>query len=60
MLRLVAGGRTSAEIATELFISSRTAEHHVQNIYTKLGVSNRVAAARWAAMHRVLDGAVAG
>ena len=60
MLRLVAAGRTSGEIATELFISSRTAEHHVQNIYTKLGVSNRAAATRWAVVHRVLDGAAAG
>ena len=41
VLRLLAGGRTSAEIATELFISTRTAEHHIQNIYTKIDVSNR-------------------
>ena len=60
VLRLVAGGHTSGEIATELFISSRTAEHHIQNIYTKIGVSNRAAATRWAVMHRVVDGAVAG
>jgi Bacterial regulatory proteins, luxR family len=42
------------EIATELFISARTAEHHVQNIYTKIGVSNRAAATRWAVAHRRL------
>lgn len=44
VLRLVAADRTSGEIATELFISTRTAEHHIQNIYTKIGVSNRAAA----------------
>ncbi|MEP7047459.1 MAG: LuxR C-terminal-related transcriptional regulator, partial [Ilumatobacteraceae bacterium] len=41
VLRLLAGGRTSGEIATELFISTRTAEHHISNIYTKIGVPNR-------------------
>jgi DNA-binding NarL/FixJ family response regulator len=44
------------ELATELFISTRTTEHHVQNIYTKTGVSNRAAATRWAVAHRVIDG----
>ncbi len=46
--------------ATELFISSRTAEHHIQNIYTKIGVSNRAAATRWAVAHRVVDGVLDG
>ena len=57
MLRLVADGRTAGEIATQLFISSRTAEHHIQNIYTKIGVSSRAAATRWAVKHQVVDGA---
>jgi DNA-binding CsgD family transcriptional regulator len=56
VLRLVAGGQTSAEIATELFITTRTAEHHIQNIYTKIGVSNRASATRWAIAHRVSTG----
>jgi len=56
VLRLVADGRTSSEIATQLFISPRTAEHHVQNIYTKIGVSSRAAATRWAIQHQVVDG----
>lgn len=56
VLRLVADGRTSSEIATQLFISSRTAEHHVAHIYTKIGVSNRAAATRWAVQHQVVDG----
>jgi DNA-binding CsgD family transcriptional regulator len=56
VLRLLAEGRTSAEIATELFISSRTAEHHILNIYTKIGVSNRSSATRWAVTHHVVAG----
>ena len=56
VLRLLTEGRTSAEIATELFISTRTAEHHIQNIYTKIGVSNRASATRWAVTHRVVTG----
>ena len=55
VLRLVADGRTTGEIATQLFISARTAEHHIQNIYTKIGVSSRVAATRWAVQHQVVD-----
>jgi predicted ATPase/DNA-binding CsgD family transcriptional regulator len=60
VLRLVATGRTSHEIAADLFISTRTAEHHIANIYTKIGVSNRAAATRWAVTHRVVDDAVVG
>ena len=60
VLRLVAAGRTSGEIARELFISPRTAEHHIQNIYTKISVSNRAAATRWAVTHRVVDGVLDG
>jgi DNA-binding CsgD family transcriptional regulator len=56
VLRLLAGGRASAEIATELFISTRTAEHHIQNIYTKIGVSNRASATRWAVAQHVVTG----
>ncbi len=56
----MAAGRTSHEIAAELFISTRTAEHHIANIYTKIGVSNRAAATRWAVTHRVVEDAVAG
>jgi predicted ATPase/DNA-binding NarL/FixJ family response regulator len=60
VLRLVAAGRTSGEIATELFISTRTAEHHIQNIYTKIGVSNRATATRWAMAHSVVDSLLHG
>lgn len=56
VLRLVAEGRTSAEVATELFISIRTAEHHIQHIYTKIGVANRASATRWAVTNGVVSG----
>jgi DNA-binding CsgD family transcriptional regulator len=55
VLRLVADGRTAGEIATQLFISSRTAEHHIDHIYTKIGVSSRAAATRWAVKNKVVD-----
>jgi DNA-binding CsgD family transcriptional regulator len=42
---LVGRGRTNAEIAAELFISSKTASVHVSNILRKLGVKSRIQAA---------------
>ena len=51
--RLVLQGKTYAEIGETIFISPRTAEHHIQNIYTKIGVSSRAAATRWALKHQV-------
>jgi DNA-binding NarL/FixJ family response regulator len=45
VLRLVQQGRTNAEIAAELFISPKTAEHHVSRLLAKLGVRTRTEAA---------------
>jgi DNA-binding CsgD family transcriptional regulator len=45
VLALVAAGRTNGQIATELFISPKTASVHVTHILNKLGVNNRVEAA---------------
>jgi DNA-binding CsgD family transcriptional regulator len=45
VLRLLAAGRTNAQIGAELYMSPRTAGVHVTNILRKLGVTNRVQAA---------------
>jgi non-specific serine/threonine protein kinase len=45
VLRLVADGRTDREIAADLFISERTVEWHLTNVFQKLGVDTRTAAA---------------
>ncbi|MFC6287436.1 LuxR C-terminal-related transcriptional regulator [Nocardioides sp. GCM10027113] len=49
VLLLLAEGRTNRQLAAELFISERTANRHVTNIFAKLGVGSRAAAARTAA-----------
>jgi DNA-binding CsgD family transcriptional regulator len=54
VLALVASGCTNTEVAGRLFISRRTAEHHVQHIYAKIGVSTRAAAALFAVQHGIV------
>jgi len=49
VLALICAGRTDAEIAAALFISAKTASHHVSAVLGKLGVPNRRAAADQAA-----------
>ena len=44
MLRLLPRGLTNRQIGDELFVSERTAQTHVQNIFTKLRVNSRVEA----------------
>jgi DNA-binding CsgD family transcriptional regulator len=46
VLTALADGLTNHELAERLFISERTANRHLSNIFTKLGVHNRTAAAR--------------
>ena len=48
VLRLLAQGLTSAQIAKQLVISVVTVNFHVRSIYSKLGVSSRSAATRYA------------
>jgi ATP/maltotriose-dependent transcriptional regulator MalT len=55
VLRLVAAGRSNREIASELFISVKTASVHVSNILGKLGVSGRGEAAATAHRLRLFD-----
>lgn len=54
VLRLVARGYSNRRIAAELTITSETADHHVQHIYTKIGVSTRAAATLFAMQHSLL------
>ncbi len=42
VLTLLAGSRSNAQIAEELFCSRRTVESHLSHVYTKLGISSRV------------------
>jgi DNA-binding CsgD family transcriptional regulator len=55
VLRLVAAGRTNAQIGAELYISPKTASVHVTSILRKLGVSGRVQAAALAERAGLLD-----
>jgi DNA-binding NarL/FixJ family response regulator len=54
VLRLVATGLTNAEVAEELFLSSRTVDWHLGSIYRKLGFRSRTEATRFAADHGLL------
>ncbi|MBF6331594.1 ATP-binding protein [Nocardia transvalensis] len=49
--RLVAAGYSNKRIATDLVISVRTAETHVEHILTKLGFTSRTQIAGWARDH---------
>jgi DNA-binding CsgD family transcriptional regulator len=48
VLLLVASGKTNKAIARQLFVSEKTIDRHVSNIFAKLDVSSRVAATAWA------------
>ena len=53
VLRLVAAGQSNQAIAAGLLISERTVERHVSNIFVKLGVGSRTAAAAYAFEHGI-------
>jgi DNA-binding NarL/FixJ family response regulator len=55
VLTLVADGRSNRQIGEALFISDRTVARHLTNIFTKIGVSSRTQAARYA-MDRGMTG----
>lgn len=48
ILRLILMGYTNKAIAAEIFVSEKTVEFHLDNIYTKLGVRTRLMAGIWA------------
>ena len=54
VLRLVAGGKTNSEIAAEPFVAEKTVARHLSNIFTKLDVGSRTAAAAFAFQHHLV------
>lgn len=48
ILQLVVAGYTNKAIAAQIYISEKTVEFHLDNIYTKLGVRTRLMAGVWA------------
>jgi ATP/maltotriose-dependent transcriptional regulator MalT len=51
VLAAVAAGATNREVASALVISEKTVGRHLANIFTKIGVGTRTAAAAWAREH---------
>lgn len=51
VLECIVGGASTQDTAAALFISQKTVGRHLANIYAKLGVSSRTAAAAWAHGH---------
>jgi DNA-binding NarL/FixJ family response regulator len=55
VLRLAARGRATKQIAAELFKSPKTADNHIQRIYSKIGVNTRAGATLFAMEHGLLS-----
>jgi DNA-binding NarL/FixJ family response regulator len=53
VLRLLAGGLTDVQIAEKLVLSPGTVHAHISSIYSKLGVTSRSAATRYAIEHHL-------
>ncbi|WP_194410502.1 LuxR family transcriptional regulator [Microbacterium cremeum] len=58
VLALVAQGAPNRRVAEQLFISEKTVSRHLANIYVKIGVGSRTAAAAWWHSQGVADSAV--
>ena len=54
ILRLVARGLSSREIADALVLSTKTVRNHTEHIYAKIGAGNRVAASLFAVQNGLL------
>jgi ATP/maltotriose-dependent transcriptional regulator MalT len=54
VLRLVAQGKTNRAIGEELFLSEKTIDRHLSNIFDKLDVSSRAAATAFAYEHSLI------
>jgi HD-GYP domain-containing protein (c-di-GMP phosphodiesterase class II) len=55
VLRLISRGASNREVAARLVISPKTVGRHVENLYRKIGVRSRAAAAVFAMEHDLLD-----
>jgi predicted ATPase/DNA-binding CsgD family transcriptional regulator len=53
VLRLLAGGLTNQQVADKLVLSPRTVHAHISSIYSKLAVTSRSAATRYAIEHHL-------
>ena len=54
VLCLVAQGLSNADIAEQLIISITTVKSHMRSLYSKLGISSRSAATRYALEHHLM------
>lgn len=54
VLQLIAQGLSTRKIAEKLTISPKTADHHIQHIYDKIGISTRAAATLFAIQHNLI------
>ena len=59
ILQLVLAGYTNKAIAAEIFISEKTVEFHLENIYSKIGVRTRMLAGVWA-LHQGIEAETRG
>lgn len=53
ILQLVIAGKTNRAIASEIYISEKTVEFHLDHIYTKIGARSRLMAGVWAIQHGI-------
>jgi DNA-binding NarL/FixJ family response regulator len=53
VLRLLVAGRSNRAIAATLFVSPRTVQRHVANVYAKIGAHNKAEATAFALRHHL-------
>lgn len=58
VLQRVIEGKSSKDVADELFVSKRTVDFHLANIYSKLAVTNRLQAFREATRRGLLTSSI--
>jgi DNA-binding NarL/FixJ family response regulator len=54
IVRLVAAGKSNRAVAGELYLSEKTVERHLSNIFSKLGITSRTAATAYAYEHALV------